>query len=65
MISTDFSYEEWNCQLRERCGKEATDKLQQARVAVAGLGGLGSNITILLTRMGVGNLHLIDFDKVD
>ncbi len=37
MISTDFSYEEWNCQLRERCGKEVTDKLQQARVAVAGL----------------------------
>ena len=65
MISSDFSYEEWNCQLRERCGKEATDKLQQARVAVAGLGGLGSNIAILLTRMGVGNLHLIDFDKVD
>ena len=65
MISTDFSYEEWNCQLRERCSKEATDKLQQARVAVAGLGGLGSNIAILLTRMGVGNLHLIDFDKVD
>ncbi|MBQ9763604.1 MAG: sulfur carrier protein ThiS adenylyltransferase ThiF [Phascolarctobacterium sp.] len=65
MISKDFSQEEWNRQLRERCDEEATRKLQQARVAVAGLGGLGSNIAILLVRMGVENLHLIDFDKVD
>jgi sulfur carrier protein ThiS adenylyltransferase len=35
------------------------------RVAVVGLGGLGSNIAIMLTRMGVGHLHLIDFDRVD
>lgn len=65
MIAKAFSQEEWNRQLRERCGEKATRKLQQARVAVAGLGGLGSNIAILLVRMGVGNLHLIDFEKVD
>ena len=36
-----------------------------AKIAVAGLGGLGSNVAVFLTRAGVGHLHLIDFDKVD
>ena len=36
-----------------------------ARVAVCGLGGLGSNVAIALARAGVGHLHLIDFDRVD
>lgn len=40
-------------------------KLHRARVAVAGLGGLGSNIAVSLARIGVGHLHLIDFDEVD
>ena len=40
-------------------------KLQSARVAVAGLGGLGSNIAVMLARSGVGHLFLVDFDRVD
>lgn len=40
-------------------------KLQQAVVAVAGCGGLGSNAAMWLARLGVGNLLLIDFDKVE
>ena len=57
--------EELERELVNRCGSVAVKKLQQARVAVVGLGGLGSNIAIMLTRMGVAHLHLIDFDKVD
>lgn len=57
--------EEWVQMLEQRCGSEVADKLQQARVAVAGLGGLGSNVAVLLTRMGVGHLHLLDFDRID
>ena len=49
----------------ERHTKEVYEKLKSARVAIAGLGGLGSNIAVSLTRAGVGNLLLIDFDKVD
>lgn len=52
----------------ELCRRHGTDvqkKLANARVAIAGLGGLGSTITIALVRAGVGHLHLIDFDKVD
>lgn len=52
-------------ELVSRCGSDVVKRLQQARVAVVGLGGLGSNIAILLTRMGVCKLHLIDFDRVD
>lgn len=40
-------------------------KLSTARTAVAGLGGLGSHIAFFLARIGVGHLHLIDFDRVD
>lgn len=41
------------------------EKVKNAHVAIAGLGGLGSNIAISLARTGVGNLHLIDFDIVE
>lgn len=41
------------------------DKLEKAHVAVAGLGGLGSNVAVSLARIGVQHLHLIDFDRVD
>ncbi|EJO5347262.1 thiamine biosynthesis protein ThiF [Clostridium botulinum] len=41
------------------------EKVKAAKVAVAGLGGLGSNIAVSLARTGVGHLHLIDFDIVE
>lgn len=40
-------------------------KVKAAKVAIAGLGGLGSNIAILLARTGVGTLLLVDFDTVE
>lgn len=48
-----------------RHSKPVQEKLNEARVAIAGLGGLGSNVAFYLTRIGVGHLHLIDFDRVD
>lgn len=41
------------------------EKVKAAKVAIAGLGGLGSNIAVSLARTGVGHLHLIDFDIVE
>lgn len=41
------------------------EKVKAAKVAIAGLGGLGSHIAIELARTGVGHLHLIDFDIVE
>lgn len=51
--------------LVERHGEDLQKKISSAKVAVCGLGGLGSNIAIALARAGVGQLHIIDFDRVD
>lgn len=48
-----------------RFSPEIKEKLSNAYVAIAGLGGLGSNIAVMLARSGVGHLLLIDFDSVD
>lgn len=57
--------DEWNLALIDRHGKNLYEKFSAATVAICGLGGLGSNIAIALTRAGVGKLILIDFDRVD
>ena len=44
---------------------EIQERLDRGRVAVAGLGGLGSCVAVALARIGVGHLHLIDHDRVD
>ena len=41
------------------------NKLKKGKVAILGLGGLGSNIAISLARIGVGKLILADFDIVE
>jgi len=41
------------------------EKLKSAKVAIAGLGGLGSHIAISLARLGVGELLLVDYDIVE
>lgn len=41
------------------------ETLREKQVAIVGLGGLGSNIAVMLTRSGVGRLLLIDFDTVE
>ena len=51
--------------LEERHGKDLQEKISKTTVAVCGLGGLGSNISVSLARAGIGKLILIDFDKVD
>ena len=56
---------QWQAALEARHGKALQENFSQATVAVCGLGGLGSNIAIALARAGVGQLILIDFDKVD
>ncbi|MCK5838181.1 MAG: tRNA threonylcarbamoyladenosine dehydratase, partial [Desulfobacula sp.] len=46
-------------------GAQAMEKIKNATVAVFGLGAVGSFAIEALARTGVGNLHLIDFDRVD
>ena len=60
-----ISREELERAFDARFPPEVQEKLRRARVAVAGLGGLGSNIAVMLARSGVGHLFLVDFDRVD
>ena len=45
-------------------GPEALEKLRRAHVAVFGIGGVGGYVVEALARSGVGNLDLVDDDKV-
>ena len=60
-----ISKEELERAFDARFPREMKEKFSNARVAVAGLGGLGSNIAVMLARSGIGHLLLVDFDTVD
>lgn len=45
-------------------GKEALEKLQNSRVAVFGIGGVGGHVVEALVRSGIGAIDLIDNDTV-
>ena len=45
-------------------GEEAVEKLQKARVAIFGIGGVGGYTLEALARAGIGRLDLIDSDTV-
>ena len=51
--------------LFERNVKGISEKLKKAKVCILGLGGLGSNVAVLLARAGLGSLKLVDFDIVE
>ena len=46
-------------------GKEGIEKLQKAKVAIFGIGGVGSFVVEALIRAGVSNFILVDKDVVD
>jgi len=50
--------------LTARHTPKVAERLKSCRMAVCGLGGLGSSIALALARMGVGKLLLIDYDVV-
>ena len=51
--------------LFERNVKGISEKLKKAKVCILGLGGLGSNVAVLLARAGIAYLKLVDFDIVE
>lgn len=46
-------------------GEEGQQKIKEARVFVAGIGGLGSISSYYLAAAGIGHLKIVDKDKVD
>ena len=45
-------------------GKEGIEKLQNAKVAIFGVGGVGSFVVEGLVRAGIGNFIIVDDDKI-
>ena len=43
----------------------STEQFQKFTIGIAGCGGLGSNAAVALTRAGIGELVLVDFDRVE
>jgi len=41
------------------------EKLRNSSVGIAGAGGLGSNAAAALARVGIGQLIIVDFDKIE
>lgn len=50
---------------KQLVGEEVFSKIQNLRVAIFGLGAVGSYVTEALARCGVGYLRLIDFDTLN
>lgn len=46
-------------------GKDGIEKLQKTKIAIFGIGGVGSYVVEGLVRAGIGNFILVDNDKVD
>lgn len=46
-------------------GKDGVEKLQRAKVAVFGVGGVGSFTVEAFARAGIGHLIIVDYDKYD
>lgn len=61
----------WRPLLKERFkrvvnfyGEDGFEKIRNARILIAGLGGVGSHCASALARSGVGSLVLVDFDNI-
>ncbi len=65
----EFSSAEWQQYSRQiqlsKLGPEGQIKLKCSRVLIIGAGGLGSPVAIYLAAAGIGNITIIDHDKVE
>ena len=53
----------WFSRTEQLLGKEGVARLAESRVAIFGLGGVGSFAVEALARAGVGHLRLVDYDS--
>jgi len=61
---TSKELERYNRQIRI-FGEEGQEKLKNAKVFIAGAGGLGSPISIYLAVAGVGRIRMVDHDTIE
>lgn len=64
MLTRTDDAKERNQRTEMLLGREGLARLQKAKVAIFGIGGVGGYIAEALARSGVGSIDLIDSDKV-
>jgi len=60
-----FDYTEAFARNRGWVTRGEQTRLQQARIAIAGLGGVGGSHLLTLTRLGIGAFHIADLDTFE
>lgn len=61
----DFDYDEAYSRNLGWLSASEQQRLRHKRVAIAGLGGVGGQHLLTLTRLGIGSFNLADFDRFD
>lgn len=61
----DINYDDIYQRTEILIGKEDLEKLKNSKVCICGIGGVGSFVMEALARIGIGNITIIDKDKVD
>lgn len=67
-LNTDMPNGEYISAMKRQLGlwgKEGQMRLHEARVAIAGLGGIGSASALMLAKAGVGAIRVCDWDRYD
>lgn len=65
IVWKDFHKEQLKEQMFQRVPEKVFKRLAKSQIGIAGLGGLGSNIAVMLARTGTPHLLLIDYDEVE
>jgi hypothetical protein len=64
-IETNWTYEQAFVRNLGLLSSVDQEKIKSARIAIAGVGGVGGDHAITLARMGFENFHLAEFDEFD
>lgn len=64
-FSRNINFYEWIDTSKEISPSVYQEKLNGSKILILGLGGIGSTVAEILTRLGVGSLIIIDYDTVD
>jgi molybdopterin/thiamine biosynthesis adenylyltransferase len=62
---TDFDYQQAFSRNIGWVTQKEQETLQTKKIAIAGLGGVGGSHLLTLTRLGIGNFNIADFDKFE
>lgn len=64
-VVNEMTEENRRSAILQRQDPQISDRFAQEKVTILGCGGLGSNVAMMLARVGVGELVLYDDDQIE